>query len=475
MRREIQRFLDHLWGPTGSLILHVIIVMLLVRFVVFQTLERTPEVEVVIMEPDAMEFEIEKELELLEDLPRIEDTITPPEVALEMEEPPDVEPFAQPEGEVDYAALDIASDVTGPLIMKNLWAGRSAGMRSAMLNEFAGKWGEVTESAVVKALEWLKKNQNADGSWGPNKVAMTGLGLLTFLAHGETTSSAKYGTTVEKAIKYLVSRQDEKGRFCQTDNQPGPYAHAIATYAISEAYGLTRIPALKPVMEKAVQVILDGQQAGGGWNYKYDRGPRRDTSVGAWQIQALKAALLAGSENAGIKAAMEKAVRDLRSVQNPETGRFGYTDAGWGTDGVCAAAILSMQLMGYGEAKETKQALAALKNADCSWEKPGSWALYGWYYITQAKFHQGGPSWNVWNSKFARELTKNQNADGSWTAPGEAAGVKEGKENPYGPAYATTFAALTLQVYYRFLPTYKPVAVQPTEEVDKDDVVIEII
>jgi hypothetical protein len=378
--------------------------------------------------------------------------------------------------DVDFAALDVMNDVQSPLVMRGLFKGRSAGGRKAMLNQYAGKWGKHTEAAVLRALDWLKEHQGNDGSWGPNKVAMTGLGLLTFLAHGETTSSEKYGPTVEKAIKFLVSRQDESGRFCKTGNQPGVYAHAIAAYGISEAYGLTRIPALKPVMEKAARVILDAQQSKGGWNYKYDRGPRRDTSVGGWQIQALKAAYLAGADESDrIRTAMDKAIEDIKSVHNAETGKFGYTDKSWGSDSVNGIGILCMQLLGHGKDKEVRQALQALKAATCDWGKPEAYAMYGWYYITQAKFHHGGSTWAAWNSRFARVLTRSQNDDGSWTAPGEAAGLDHGKETNYGPAYATTFAALTLQVYYRFLPTYQPIAVEPVDETDEDDVVIEII
>jgi len=478
VNKQLRRMVDHVWGPTGSVILHIFVVILLVKFVVFETKHKAPEIEVVIMEPEATDLEeFEKELEMLEELPEMVDTITPPDVAVEMEAPPDIEPMQQStDVDVDFAALDIMNDVQSPLVMRGLFKGRSAGGRKAMLKQYAGRWGEYTEAAVIKALRWLKKNQNKDGSWGPNKTAMTGLGLLTFLAHGETTSSEEFGEPVEKAIKYLVSKQDETGRFCKTETQPGPYAHGMAAYAISEAYGLTRIPALKPVMEKAIQVIIDGQQGKGGWNYDYDRGPRRDTSVSGWQIQALKAAYLAGASNPDvIKKHMQKSIADLMSAHNAESGKFGYTDKSGGTDGVSAIGILCLQLLGKGKDKEVRQALQALKSADCSWDDPGPWAMYGWYYITQAKFHHGGSTWSAWNSKFARILTKNQNADGSWTAPGEAAKEAHGKETNYGPVYATTFGALTLQVYYRFLPTYKPIATEVEDESDADDVIIEII
>ena len=101
--------------------------------------------------------------------------------------------FAPPEPTVDFAALDIRNDIQSPLVMKGLFQGRSAGGRAAGLKNYAGQWGQYTEMSVIKALEWLKKKQNPDGSWNPNKTAMTGLALLTFLAHGETTSSEKYG------------------------------------------------------------------------------------------------------------------------------------------------------------------------------------------------------------------------------------------------------------------------------------------
>ena len=255
---------DHVWGPTGSVVIHFLVILALLKLVTYQVAQKAPEVEVVVMEPDAADLEeLEKEIEKLEDMPEVVDTITPPDVTTLTEQPPDVDTFTSTEPTTDFAALDVQSDIQSPLILKGLMQGRSSGGRAAALRDYGGQWGKYAELAVVKALEWLKRNQGPDGSWGPNKPAMTGLGLLTFLAHGETTSSEKYGPTVEKAIRFLTTAQDPSGGFCKTDTQQGPYAHAIATYGISEAYGLTRIPAVKPVMEKAVQVILNGQQPKG--------------------------------------------------------------------------------------------------------------------------------------------------------------------------------------------------------------------
>ncbi|MFH0953337.1 MAG: prenyltransferase/squalene oxidase repeat-containing protein [Verrucomicrobiota bacterium] len=476
---RVKKLVDHVWGPTGSLIIHVILIVALLRFVTYTATEKAPEVEVVIMEPDATDLEeFQKELDKIEDMPEMVEAVTPPDVQVEVETPPDVEPsaFASAEPTVDFAALDVRNDIQSPLVMRGLFQGRSAAGRSSALKNYGGQWGQFTEAAVVKALEWLKRKQAPDGSWGPNKTAMTGLGLLTFLAHGETTSSEKYGQTVEKAIRFLISQQDAEGRFCKTDDQPGPYAHGIGTYAISEAYGLTRIPSLKPVMEKAIQVIVNGQQPKGGWNYNYSKGARRDTSVGGWQIQALKSAYIAGAENPGLKEAMERAVEDIKSVQELETGRFYYTDtSGHKTDSITGIAVLCLQLLGHSTDKETRNGLQALTGASCDWDKPEPWPMYAWYYITQAKFHQGGQTWSGWNSKFARLYVKNQNEDGSWTSAGANLQGDNGKEVNLGPVYSTTLAALTLQVYYRFLPTYKPIAVEPVTQTDTNDVQVQIL
>ena len=101
--------------------------------------------------------------------------------------------------------------------------------------------------------------------------------------------------------------------------------------------------------------------------------------------------------------------------------------------------------------------------------------MYAWYYISQTKFHKGGATWTAWNNQFAPQFIRNQSPDGHWDSPG--LGLKEGvsvRENMH-PVYATTLAALTLQVYYRFLPTYKPIEVEQIDQKSADDVSVEIL
>ena len=473
---RLQMILDHVWGPTGSVILHVIIVIFLINLVLIPQRIEKAEIEVLVIEPEESKLEeFKKELEQLKD---IEVDIKPPETAMTTEQPPDIEqPMAnQPQDEL--SALDITSDVQSPLIMKGLLAGRSAAGRASALRRFGGRYAGATEAAVIKALEWLKNNQLQDGSWSGdggarNKAAMTGMGLLCFLAHGETPStSERYGPTVDRAIKFLVSQQKDDGSF-----DGNSYANGIAVYAISEAYALTRIPSLRTAMEKGIERIIRGMQDTGAFTYGYEKNGRRDTSVAGWQAQAMKAAYIAGADVPGLTEAMQRCVNGFKMNYIPEQGRFRYAPQPGKAEGsnptlACTGiGTLSLQLLGQASSPEVEGALKYLDTITPNYQNPEgtSWPLYAWYYITQAIFHKGKGSWERWNNAFAREMVAAQNEDGSWVSTGR-------EESEYGKVYGTVFSAVSLMVYYRFLPTYQPIAVEekPTEK-SKDDVVVEVV
>ena len=159
--------------------------------------------------------------------------------------------------------------------------------------------------------------------------------------------------------------------------------------------------------------------------------------------------MIANCKVAGIKEALEKSVQDLKNIQSPQNGRFGYDGRGNGSIGMTGAGVLCLQLLGYGTLPETQKGLRALLDYKPTWETEAGFALYGLYYITQAKFQESDASFKAWNIIFAPMYCKSQNADGSWPSPPKSA------EGGQGSVYTTTMAALTLQVYYRFLPTYK--------------------
>jgi hypothetical protein len=290
---------------------------------------------------------------------------------------------------------------------------------------------------------------------------MTALALLTYLAHGETPASPEFGKTVDKGIRWLLQRQGADGRYeCTGGNDLG-YTHVICAYALAEAYAMTKLPTVKEAAQKAMDVIVRGQNASGGWNYKC-LGERTDVSVTAWAIQALKAAKMAGLGNSGIEEAMKKTVGCMKKVLfDSATGKFNYQNGGDAVAGsLTGAGVLTMQFLGAATEPETKRALDWLaQNASANWETPwGRSPFYDWYYVTQAKFHTGGETWKAWNKQFSVALVKNQT-----TLKGAGIDGKDiGYWKPVTPqeycqnyVYNTTLCALMLQVYYRYLPTFQ--------------------
>jgi hypothetical protein len=478
---------EWLAGPSGSVCLHVALILALIFLVDFSKDDppTPPPIDITYLDiaeipPDLIPPEPTPDRERTDvdpDVPAIEI----PDVDIDMVMPPEIVDFMPSDPMVrSLEALEIPM-VPSLLVVKNLAAGPMQGRLGAEGHAEAGRqyggdhWVHA-EVSVKRALEWLRLNQNADGSWGTSdREAYAGLGILTFLAHGDTTASEAYGDTVRRALQYLLARQNDAGEFARTDTTGGTYAQAICVYAVSEAYGMTRIPSLREPMEKGVQVLIDGQQPNGGFDYRFAKGPRRDTSLGGWCSQAFKAAFIAGSENPRLKNAMDLAVADMKSAQR-EDGRFFYTDRGsHSTHSITAVGLLSLQLLGQSRSADVRRGLSALDDARCDWRNPPAWPMYAWYYLSQVKFHQGGGSWRSWNNQFAPAFIRNQNPDGSWLSAGLAipAGTT-GREN-YHPVYSTTLAALSLQVYYRLLPTYQPIRDPVETQATDEEVRIRIL
>jgi hypothetical protein len=148
MEWRVRRIVDNIWGPTGTVLIHALILALLVTFVRTGEMKSEKSVEAIVVEttpPEKLD-ELTKELQQLEELPTVVDAVAPPTVSID-QDPPSVDA-------VGTSADDSASDLSdlnmlesaSPVVFKGLWVGRSSGGRSDALGKYSGGIGDRTES-----------------------------------------------------------------------------------------------------------------------------------------------------------------------------------------------------------------------------------------------------------------------------------------------------------------------------------------
>ncbi len=356
------------------------------------------------------------------------------------------------------------------------FGGRGTGSRQKMLASGGGT--ADSERAVAAATNWLARHQNADGSWGcagftrqckdPScsahgakagadyPMAATAFGLLPFFAAGQThKTKGPYQKSIYNGLLWMSKNQDPKTGRLGGGNM---YEHGLATIAVCEAFGLSNDPDLRKVALGAVAYIVDAQNdSSGGWHYSANPPTVGDTSVVGWQLMGLKSAQMAGLPVN--KTTLDKSKKFLASVAKGKAGGlFSYMPESGPTPAMSAVGLLCNQYSGM---QRTDPAMIEGMNyvmSNLGGAKNDSYFLY---YATQVMHNLPGPEWDTWNRNARKHLISTQIkegcAAGSWPVSGHTA----------GPVMATSIHALTLEVYYRYLPLYqldnKKQAMTPSE------------
>lgn len=449
--------------------------------------------------------------------PRERDILTKPEVPVVEELDTEQTPIVTHEElEVsDHAETDDASDFSetrGEDGVSDVWLGGSGSVASLGLGgggggafgrpggrggrlrrAIRGGGGKATESAVARALEWLARHQHADGSWHTKELegtcswdpGVTGLALLAFLGAGHTEKIGKYKGNVQNAIKWIVSQQRANGaigadpRFKDVGGGYG-YHHVICGMGLAEAFGMARVPATGDAAQKALDYACDIHQQGKGsekLGFRYLPQMSGDISCTAWFVMQLKSGKMAGLkiDPASIEGAMKfvnsceaRPAAEKKSAEaSHDSGayRFCYKSDADAREthrkvsaNTTAMGILAHLFTGTKPEEMAGAAEWLLRTQPPAWRAdlgPGTWGSYPMYYTyygTLDMFQIGGDLWKNWNTALKAMLLPNQRKDGDFDGSWDPLAKWE---KCAGRAYSTALGALSLEVYYRYLPMYR--------------------
>ena len=365
----------------------------------------------------------------------------------------------------------------GPARAPETYRARTSSQRLSSVLKNGGT--EESEQAVENSLKWLASMQEQDGSWsaarhggGTSKEdpdgrdrmdggkfadsGVTGLVVLSFLGAGYSHEKGPYTAEVKSALDWLIEQQGKSGylggkatRFDQN------YCHAIATFALAEAYAMQKdandyLP-LRNAVRRGVDWISSIQNEDGGWRYGRGDSDNSDMSMFGWQLMALKSAV-----NGGIPVP-EKTRRGMvrfleKRGRGEHGGLAGYRATDQPTPAMTAEALFCRQMFTVRDNDMASQEATSflLQNLP----RASAYDEYYWYYGTLAMRQVDGTSWKRWNESLRDLLISMQRQQGphagSWDPRGKWAGIG-------GRLYSTALSTMCLEAYYRYQSNSRPV------------------
>ncbi len=380
-------------------------------------------------------------------------------------------------------------DIQAPVKMRTvLGQSRSAGARARSLAKFGGD--AETERCVMRALRWLKTQQRPDGSWAGKSgtLNMTGFVVLTYLSRGiKPGADPEFGETLRKGVEYLMRNK---------------HKDAIALAALAEAYGLSRNPNIREIVEQSLNNLAD-QMKETIWGPHRDgskaREPRDLTKL-TFYVMALRSAQLSRFKIPNLQKGLDKLREGFLHQANKKHG--GFSSAFYGPPRLnyprimmwhYMLGVVGMQYVGAGDNPVIDKTLGILMD---EWEDPtlattdiSCCPVRANYWATMVFFNyfEGDKRWFNWNNKMKSVYKRGQHKEvgkyqdhrgmpqeiGYWTCEDMHIGTQ--------PVATTCYVALQLMVYYRYLPTGQKSAWKVIDEKEekvsgaaKDDVEVSI-
>jgi hypothetical protein len=375
----------------------------------------------------------------------------------------------------------------------NGFGGRGSGSRKALLGRYGGT--KETERAVGAALYWLAHHQMREGNWslkeytklckdktctGPGGTeslsAATAMGLLPYLAAGQTHSSAgPFQQVIRSGVYWLITHQKPDGDLSAGAEQQ-MYSHGLAAIALCEDYGMSKDKSVGMAAQKAINFIQAAQNTKtGGW--RYHPGEEGDTSVVGWQLMALKSAQMAGlSVNPAVLEATKRWLITVgtgggKGTKGAGGGMFSYQPGDEPKPSMTAVGLLCSQYLHAG--RQDPVIVGGVQSLMANQPDDQSRNVYYWYYATQVMHNMADKDWDTWNRKMRKILVSTQAHEGCATGSWDPDKPTRDAWGPQGGRIMmTSLACLTLEVYYRYLPLYKldkPEEIKPAGPVELKD------
>ena len=335
-----------------------------------------------------------------------------------------------------------------------------------------GEW-EITpasEKALQQGIEWLARNQGAEGNWTSNDLGLVSMGALAFLAAGHAPGRGQYGEACQRALNYVVAKAKPSGLLNIADAQRDMYNHGLSAFVLGQAYGVSSDPRIGPALDKALKLIQQTQCADGGWDYHAKAQARgHDLSLAVMQAKALRSAVDSGLEVP--PEVIETAIRSVRQHYTPRgcphnaaedeqkkhEGQFSYTrGGGQATTAMAAAGVVCLQEFAQYDDWRIEKNMKVIGDAIRDRAKPkmssAPFDAYTLYYVGQALYQVGGNHWKTLYPPLRDSLVDSQlksagrpDEQGKWRGSGRV----DGKP---GDLYMTAVACFILAMPNRYLP-----------------------
>jgi hypothetical protein len=278
------------------------------------------------------------------------------------------------------------------------------------------------------------RQQQADGRWSAAlgggdpgaDVPLTSLLLLAHLGDGSSLTTGPQREVVQRAVQWLRSQQDAKGRIGLRAEPGWLLDHAIATWALAEALRLSAAPMLAADVRRAAAAL--GEQI--------DRvRPAPGVELRLWCTMVAQSLRAGGQALRTLQAAGDAEALDF-GAEALDRCRASWSPALPVNEREQAAQLLLDELL---DAAAPADALPACWPADPLLDPLATW------YVTTALWRRGGAGWMLATKQIELGVLKQERHDvdrGSWDPEG-AFGVR------FGRLGTTAMAVLLLEVYYR--------------------------